>query len=125
MSGACRSHHEGDIFTLSMYHTSRMEHLPREKRLPRLREVFTGMGWITQQLLDDAPDPHAIFMDAVIQIQMPSCQDLGQKGPGVTQVCEQGLVKRRASLTDKKTYDGNLSLLSFSPRTTRLLPCGL
>lgn len=70
MSGAYRSNHEGDIFTLFIYQTTRMEHLPREQRLPRLREVFTGMGWITQQLLDDAPDPHAIFMDAVTQIQM-------------------------------------------------------
>lgn len=29
------------------------------------------MGWITQQLLSDAPDSDTIFMDAVTQIQMP------------------------------------------------------
>jgi len=70
LTGAYCSHHEGEIFSFFMYQTAEREHLPREQRLPRLRQVFAGMGWITPQLLSDAPDPDAIFMDAVIQIQM-------------------------------------------------------
>src|SRR5437763_10605317 len=56
MVGVYCGDHEGDIFTAFMYQTAKMEHLPREQRLPRLREVFAGMSWITQQLLSDVPD---------------------------------------------------------------------
>ncbi len=72
MVGAYCGNREGEIFPAFIYQTDRVEHLPREQRLPRLREVFAGMGWITQQLLSDVPDTEAIFMDAVIQIQMPT-----------------------------------------------------
>jgi 2-polyprenyl-6-methoxyphenol hydroxylase-like FAD-dependent oxidoreductase len=37
-----------------------------------LRQAFAGMGWITLQLLEDAPDPDAIFLDTVTQVQMPT-----------------------------------------------------
>lgn len=72
MVGAYCSNHDGDIFTLFMYEAAERERLPREQRLPRLRQMFAGMGWITQQLLSDAPGTDSIFMDAVTQIQMPS-----------------------------------------------------
>ncbi|MEO8956377.1 MAG: FAD-dependent monooxygenase [Ktedonobacteraceae bacterium] len=61
-----------DILTFFMYQTTRQEHLPREQRLARLREVFAGMGWLTQQFLSDVSPSASVFMDAVIQIQMPS-----------------------------------------------------
>jgi len=72
LAGAYCSHHEGEILSFFMYQTAEREHLPREQRLSRLRQVFAGMGWITPQLLSDVPVPENIFMDAVIQIQMPT-----------------------------------------------------
>ena len=72
LAGAYCNHHEGEIFSSFMYQTAKREHLPREQRLPRLRQVFAEMGWITPQLLADVPTPESIFMDAVIQIQMPT-----------------------------------------------------
>ena len=71
-AGAYCSNNEGEIITLFMYKTADEGHIPREQRLPRLRQAFAGMGWITQRMLDDAPDPDAIFMDTVAQIQMPT-----------------------------------------------------
>jgi len=72
LAGVYAGNGDGDIFALFMYQANEMEHLPRKQRLPRLRQVFAGMGWITKQLLDDIPDPDAIFMDTVMQIQMPT-----------------------------------------------------
>jgi 2-polyprenyl-6-methoxyphenol hydroxylase-like FAD-dependent oxidoreductase len=72
LAGAYCSSNEGDIITLFMYTTDDEGHLPREQRLTRLRQAFAGIGWITSQLLDDAPDPDAIFLDTVTQIQMPT-----------------------------------------------------
>ena len=63
---------EGEILTFFMYQVAQKEHLPREQRLPRLREVFAGMGWLTQQFLSDVSLSESVFMDAVIQIQMPT-----------------------------------------------------
>ena len=63
---------QGEILSFFMYQTAKREHLSREQRLPRLRQVFAGMGWITPQLLSDVPAPESVFMDAVIQIQMPT-----------------------------------------------------
>jgi len=65
---------EGELLILFMYQSAKPEHLPREQRLARLREVFAGMGWITQQLLSDVSPSESVFMDAVIQIQMPTWQ---------------------------------------------------
>jgi 2-polyprenyl-6-methoxyphenol hydroxylase-like FAD-dependent oxidoreductase len=61
-----------DILTFFMYQTAEREHLPREKRLARLREVFAGMGWLAEKFLSDVNPSESIFMDAVIQIQIPS-----------------------------------------------------
>jgi 2-polyprenyl-6-methoxyphenol hydroxylase-like FAD-dependent oxidoreductase len=72
LAGGYCSSNEGEINTLFIYTTDDERHISREQRLPRLREVFAGMGWITSQLLDDAPDPDAIFLDTVTQIQMPT-----------------------------------------------------
>lgn len=55
-----------------MYQVAVREHLPREKRLARLREVFAGMGWLAEKFLSDVSPSESIFMDAEIQIQMPS-----------------------------------------------------
>ncbi len=62
----------GEILTFFMYQVAQKEHLPREQRLPHLREVFAGMGWLTQQFLSDVSPSESVFMDAVIQIQMPT-----------------------------------------------------
>jgi 2-polyprenyl-6-methoxyphenol hydroxylase-like FAD-dependent oxidoreductase len=70
LAGAYCSNNEGEIITLFTYKTANQGHISHEQRLPRLRQAFAGMGWITSKLLDDAPDPEAIFMDAVTQIQM-------------------------------------------------------
>jgi 2-polyprenyl-6-methoxyphenol hydroxylase-like FAD-dependent oxidoreductase len=37
-----------------------------------LREVFAGMGWLTEQFLSDVSPSQNVFMDAVIQIEMPT-----------------------------------------------------
>jgi 2-polyprenyl-6-methoxyphenol hydroxylase-like FAD-dependent oxidoreductase len=71
-AGAYCSSTEGEIITLFLYKAPDEGHIPRERRLPHLRGAFAGMGWVTQRMLDDAPDPDAIFMDTVTQIQMPT-----------------------------------------------------
>jgi 2-polyprenyl-6-methoxyphenol hydroxylase-like FAD-dependent oxidoreductase len=72
MSGGYCSPQEGQIVTFFMYETAERERIPREERLSRLRRAFAGMGWLTQQILADAPASEHIFMDNVVQIQMPS-----------------------------------------------------
>ena len=71
LAGAYASSREGEIITFFMYHLTRTERLTREQRLPRLRQIFEGMGWIAPQLLTDVSEPERIFMDAVSQIRMP------------------------------------------------------
>ncbi|HEY7419654.1 MAG TPA: FAD-dependent monooxygenase, partial [Ktedonobacteraceae bacterium] len=61
-----------EILTFFMYQTDSPEHLPCERRLPRLREVFAGMGWLTEQFLCDVNPSENVFMDAVVQIQIPT-----------------------------------------------------
>jgi 2-polyprenyl-6-methoxyphenol hydroxylase-like FAD-dependent oxidoreductase len=61
-----------DILTFFMYQTTRKEYVPRERRLARLREVFAGMGWLAEQFLSDVSPAESVFMDAVVQIQMPT-----------------------------------------------------
>ncbi len=62
----------GELLTFFMYHSAGWKQPPREQRLAHLREVFAGMGWITRQLLADVPASAPVFMDALIQIQMPT-----------------------------------------------------
>jgi 2-polyprenyl-6-methoxyphenol hydroxylase-like FAD-dependent oxidoreductase len=62
----------GELLLLFMYQSTRPEHVPCEQRLSRLREVFAGMGWLTQQFLADVSSSENVFMDAMIQIQMPT-----------------------------------------------------
>jgi len=71
MAAAYCSDTEGEVITLFMYEAANEGYIAREQRLPRLRQAFAGMGWIAGQLLDDIPDPDAIFMDTVTQIKMP------------------------------------------------------
>jgi 2-polyprenyl-6-methoxyphenol hydroxylase-like FAD-dependent oxidoreductase len=70
LSGAYPSPQEGRVITFFMYHTRERERITREQRLPRLREVFAGMGWVTPELLADIAPNESIFMDAVSQIRM-------------------------------------------------------
>lgn len=62
----------GQLLTFFMYHSAQSKPPPREQRLAHLQEVFAGMGWITRQILADAPASAPVFMDALIQIQMPT-----------------------------------------------------
>jgi 2-polyprenyl-6-methoxyphenol hydroxylase-like FAD-dependent oxidoreductase len=72
LAGAYSSNNEGEIITLFVYKTANQGHISHEQRLMHLRQAFAGMGWITSQLLEDAPDADAIFLDTVTQIQMPT-----------------------------------------------------
>lgn len=71
MAAAYCSNQEGEIVTFLMYKTADEGYIPHEQRLPRLRRAFANMGWVTQRLLDDAPDPANIFLDTMTQIEMP------------------------------------------------------
>jgi 2-polyprenyl-6-methoxyphenol hydroxylase-like FAD-dependent oxidoreductase len=62
---------DGEIVALLIYKTADEGYIPHEQRLPRLRKAFAQMGWITQRLLENAPDPAGIFLDTMTQIQMP------------------------------------------------------
>jgi 2-polyprenyl-6-methoxyphenol hydroxylase-like FAD-dependent oxidoreductase len=62
----------GELLLFFIYQSSRPEHVPGEQRLSRLREVCAGMGWLTQQFLADVSSSENVFMDAMIQIQMPT-----------------------------------------------------
>ncbi|MBA2287673.1 MAG: FAD-dependent monooxygenase [Ktedonobacteraceae bacterium] len=61
-----------DLLLFFMYQSSKPEHVPREQRLSHLRKVFAGMGWLTEKFLSDVDPSVNVFMDAVIQIQMPT-----------------------------------------------------
>jgi 2-polyprenyl-6-methoxyphenol hydroxylase-like FAD-dependent oxidoreductase len=62
----------GQLLTFFLYHSAQPSPPPRQQRLAHLREMFTGMGWITDLLLADAPAAAAVFMDALVQIRMPT-----------------------------------------------------
>ena len=63
----------GSLLTFFMFQSAGCKQLPpREQRLAHVREVFAGMGWITRQLVADAPPSTPVFMDALVQIQMPT-----------------------------------------------------
>ena len=62
----------GELLMLFLYQSASPEHLPREQRLAHLCQVFAGMGWLTGQFLSDVDPQTSVFMDAVIQIQMPT-----------------------------------------------------
>ncbi len=61
-----------DLLLFFMYQQPVPEHVPRSMRLSHLRKVFRGMGWLTEQFLSDVDSSVDVFMDAVIQIQMPT-----------------------------------------------------
>jgi 2-polyprenyl-6-methoxyphenol hydroxylase-like FAD-dependent oxidoreductase len=71
MTAAYCTPHAGEIFIFFMYQAPQPEHVPREQRLSRLREALAGMGWRTEQFLADISPTQRVFMDAVVQIQMP------------------------------------------------------
>lgn len=71
LTSAYCTNREGEIATFLMYKTANEGHIPREQRLPWIRKVFAGMGWITPDLLRDAPGTDAIYLDTLTQIQMP------------------------------------------------------
>ncbi len=61
-----------EIVALFLYRTPDEGDVPREQRLARLQQHFAGMGWLTSQFLADIQDPERIFMDKVVQVEMPS-----------------------------------------------------
>jgi 2-polyprenyl-6-methoxyphenol hydroxylase-like FAD-dependent oxidoreductase len=71
MASAYPGNKDGELVTFFMYKTAHEGHIPREQRLQRLRRAFAGMGWITQQLLEDVSDPNGILLDSLTQIDMP------------------------------------------------------
>lgn len=73
--GAYPSSKPGEVIATFMYQTPDEGYIPREQRLPRLQQVFAGMGWMTQDMLNDIHDPSAIYMDTVTQIHMPSWKE--------------------------------------------------
>lgn len=72
LASAYGSNKDGEIITFFMYKAPDEGYIPREQRLPRLRKVYAGMGWIAPQLLEAVPDPEHILLDTMTQIQMPS-----------------------------------------------------
>ncbi len=68
--GVYASNQDDEVITLFMWEAPDEGHVPHAERLPRLRAAFDDMGWITPQLLADAPED-AIYMDTVTQIKMP------------------------------------------------------
>lgn len=62
---------DGELVAFFMYKATNEGYIAREQRLSRLRQVFAGMGWITQQLLEDVADPESILLDSMTQIEMP------------------------------------------------------
>lgn len=61
----------GELIALYLFKAPDQGNIPRAERLDRLRAASAGMGWITSHLLADAPEPEAIFMDTMTQIEMP------------------------------------------------------
>jgi 2-polyprenyl-6-methoxyphenol hydroxylase-like FAD-dependent oxidoreductase len=72
MAAAYCTEQPDQILIFFMYHSPQQEHVPRDQRLPRLREVFAGMGWLTDRFLADVDPAAPLFMDTVVQIQMPT-----------------------------------------------------
>jgi 2-polyprenyl-6-methoxyphenol hydroxylase-like FAD-dependent oxidoreductase len=70
MAAAYCTDQPGQILIFFMYHSAQQEHVPRDQRLPRLREAFAGMGWLTDRFLADVDPTASVFMDTVVQIQM-------------------------------------------------------
>lgn len=71
LASAYWSNKEGEIIAFLMYRSADKGYIPREQRLPLLREMYASMGWITQRLLENVADPESILLDTMTQIQMP------------------------------------------------------
>ena len=71
MTAAYCTPQAGELLIFFMYQAPQQEQVPRPQRLERLREVFAGMGWLAEQFLADLSPSQRVFMDALIQIQMP------------------------------------------------------
>ena len=68
--GAYSSDQEDELVTLFMWEAPDEGAIPHAERLARLRTAFADTGWLTPQLLADAPADN-IYMDTVTQIKMP------------------------------------------------------
>ena len=62
----------GEILIFFMYQVPQQEHLPREQRLPRLRRGVCRDGLADPAVPLRCQPAVPVFMDAVIQIQMPT-----------------------------------------------------
>ena len=47
-------------------------HVPPKDRLPLLKKVYRGAGWVAERILADYPATEPIYFDSVTQIVMPS-----------------------------------------------------
>ena len=73
LAATCCTRQAGSLRRFSCFEVAGCKQLPpREQRLAHVREVFAGMGWITRPLVADAPPSTPVFMDALVQIQMPT-----------------------------------------------------
>ena len=69
--GVYASNQNGEAITLFMWEAPDQGYIPHAERLSLLRSKFDGMGWLTPQLLNDAP-ADSIYMDTITQIRMPA-----------------------------------------------------
>ncbi len=69
--GAYCSNNPGELITFYMWQAPDTGPIPRAERLPTLKRVFKGMGWLAETLLNDLPEDAPIFCDTVTQIVMP------------------------------------------------------
>ncbi len=70
--GVYASDEPDSLFAFFFYKTADTSHVARADRLPHLRDKFSDIGWIAEDLLRDAPAAEDIFMDVVAQIRLPS-----------------------------------------------------
>ena len=70
--GVYPSDKAGEMVTLFIFKAEDEGYIPHAQRLDKLKAVYAGMGWITDQLLAAIQDPNDIFMDTVTQIVMPN-----------------------------------------------------
>ena len=60
------------ITTIYVFRSQNSGFVPRDDRLPLLKEKFKGAGWICKKILDEVTPSTPIFLDSYTQIVMPS-----------------------------------------------------
>lgn len=62
----------GTISAVYIFKHDNIGYVPPQDRLPLLKEVYRGAGWIAASILNDLSASEAIFFDATTQIVMPA-----------------------------------------------------